>query len=167
MDCTSFPRCGERRRAIRSPISISALDYFPVLRALRKPIVYTVVSSLAGQAKPAHLASLKALHRIVVPSERYAEVLETWGVKNYSVVRSAPDRGVLQPSFLPLERELTLLMASAPWSRAQFDEKGIDTLLEAVAQQPNLRLIFVGAVSSSMSSQRVCVPSISLIGSRW
>lgn len=124
-------------------IYFSVLYYFPVLRALRKPIVYTVVASLVGQAKPAHLRRLQALHHIVVPSERDADVLAGWGFRNYSVVLSAPDRGRLRPTLLPLKHEMTLLMASAPWSKRQFDEKGIDILLEAAVRLPDLRLILL------------------------
>jgi glycosyltransferase involved in cell wall biosynthesis len=38
---------------------------------------------------------------------------------------------------------MTLLMASAPWSKQQFDEKGIDVLLETASRLPDLRLILL------------------------
>ena len=144
MACIDCPRCEGSSNAIRSITSTSPCSTtFPFSECCASPIVYTVVASLVGQAKPAHLARLQALHRIVVPSERDAEVLASWGFTNYSVVRSAPDRDGLHPTFLPLEREMTLLMASAPWSKQQFDEKGIDVLLETASRLPDLRLILL------------------------
>ena len=156
MACTCYAPCEGSSSGIRSITSTfpcSTTSRFSACCA--SPIVYTVVASLVGQAKPAHLARLQALHRIVVPSERDADVLAGWGFTNYSVVRSAPDRGELRPTFLPLEHELTLLMASAPWSKRQFDEKGIDVLLEAAARLPNLRLILLwrGLLGDELASR--------------
>jgi glycosyltransferase involved in cell wall biosynthesis len=79
--------------------------------------------SAAPTFSPAKLALLTA--------ERLAEVrgwIETAG---------------LAPATLPLDRELTLLMASAPWIGKQFDLKGIDLLLAAAAKLPFLRLILL------------------------
>jgi hypothetical protein len=52
-----------KKRHSLNHIYFFVLYYFPILRFLRKPTVYTVVASLGGQAKPAHLACLQALHR--------------------------------------------------------------------------------------------------------
>ncbi len=65
--------------------------FFPVLRFLRNPIVYTVVASLAGREKPAHVDRLSALRRLVVSNQRDAEVLQSWGLSN--VDYRAPRRG--------------------------------------------------------------------------
>ena len=117
--------------------------YFPVLRFLRKPIVYSVVASLTGRAKPRNLRQLGALHKIIVASDRDAEILDSWGLRNYAVVRPGVATGRLAPSELPLGDELVLLMASAPWVEEQFDLKGIDVLLDAVVAAPNLKLILL------------------------
>ena len=116
---------------------------FPVLRFLKNPVVYTVVASLAGRSPPANIDRLNALHGIAVSSERDAAVLRAWGVKNCTVVPPAIDAAGLTPQTLPLGTELTLLMASAPWVEEQFDTKGVDVLLEAVARDPAIRLILL------------------------
>src|SRR5262249_38928894 len=53
------------------------------------------------------------------------------------------DASRLVPSRNPLERELILLMASAPWNGRQFELKGINLLLAAAARLPYLRLILL------------------------
>lgn len=116
---------------------------FPVLRLLRNPTVSTIAASLDRDDKPADLARLKALHRIVVSNDRDADVLEAWGLSNYSVIPPGIDASGLTPGRMALGDELTLLMASAPWSQQQFDLKGIDALLEATARLPHLKLILL------------------------
>jgi glycosyltransferase involved in cell wall biosynthesis len=125
---------------------------FPILRLLRNPIVYTVTASLDPNRKPVGLARLRQLHSIIVSTERDAGTLRSWGLSNYAVIPPGIESSGLVPSSLTLERELTLLMASAPWVRRQFDLKGIDTILESAAQLPFLRLVFLwrGALVSEL-----------------
>jgi glycosyltransferase involved in cell wall biosynthesis len=115
----------------------------PVLRFLRNPVVHTISASLNRDKKPAHLARLRSLHRIVVSNERDAGILKAWGLSNFAVVPPGIDSSGLARASLPLASELTLLMASAPWVRKQFDLKGVDTLLATAATLPFLRLIFL------------------------
>jgi len=119
--------------------------FFPVLRVLRNPLVYTVTASLENYPRPHNLVHLRSLHRIVVSNERDAAALRSWGLTNYSVIPPGIDTSRLAPALapLPLAGELTLLMASAPWVRRQFDLKGIDVLLETAARLPSLRLILL------------------------
>jgi glycosyltransferase involved in cell wall biosynthesis len=131
----------ERRRRVNH-LYFSVPYFFPVLRLLKNPVVYTVVASLAGRSPPAHIDRLNALHSLVVSSERDAGVLRSWGVANCTVVPPGIDARLV-PAPLPLGKELTLLMASAPWVEEQFDSKGVDLLLEAVAHDPALKLILL------------------------
>jgi glycosyltransferase involved in cell wall biosynthesis len=116
---------------------------FPVLRLLRNPIVYTVGGSLDANRRPRARSQLAKLRAIVVSSERDAGILESWGLRNYAVIPPGIDASGLTPSKLPLGRELTLLMASAPWIRRQFELKGIDLLLATAAELPWLRLLLL------------------------
>jgi glycosyltransferase involved in cell wall biosynthesis len=116
---------------------------FPVLRFLRNPVVYTVLASVRQLQKPPSLIWLASLHRIVVSNPRDADTLKSWGLSNFAVVPPAIETGRLEPSALPLADEMTLLMASAPWAEDQFDLKGVDALLDAVARLPKLRLILL------------------------
>jgi glycosyltransferase involved in cell wall biosynthesis len=116
---------------------------FPVLKFSRNPIVYTVLTSLRHIASSPNLKWLKSLHRIVVSNVRDADILKSWGLLNSAVVPPAVDISRVTQSALPLEGEITLLMASAPWVEDQFDLKGIDALLDAAARLPKLRLILL------------------------
>jgi glycosyltransferase involved in cell wall biosynthesis len=135
-------RRAERRCKVNH-IFFSVAYPFPVLRVLRNPTVYTVVASLAGRAKPHNIERLRALRRIVVSNERDLEVLRSWGLSNGSIIPTGIDMTGLVPAMLDLGDELTLLMASAPWVSEQFDTKGIDILLEAVARDRAIKLILL------------------------
>ena len=116
---------------------------FPILNFLKNPIVYTVTAGLNAKKMPANITALEAMQQIVVSNERDAAILRTWNISNYSIVPPGLDSSGLVSTSMPLKNELILLMASAPWVEKQFDLKGIDVLLEAVAKLPNLRLILL------------------------
>jgi glycosyltransferase involved in cell wall biosynthesis len=124
-------------------IYFGVLYWFPVLDLLRKPIVYTVSATLDARRKPRALAKLKGLHRIVVSNERDTATLDAWGLSNYALIPPGIDTAAISRHPLPLEDEVTLLMASAPWHRRHFDLKGIDVLLETAAKMPALRLVML------------------------
>jgi glycosyltransferase involved in cell wall biosynthesis len=126
---------------------------FPILRFLRNPVIYTVTASLDVKRKPPACARLKKMQRIVISNERDAAVLRAWGLTNYVIIPPGIDTANLIPTTLPLERELTLLMASAPWHQSQFDSKGIDLLLAAAVKLPFLRLILLwrGVLADELS----------------
>lgn len=116
---------------------------FPVLRALRNPLIYTVTASCYRYPRPRNLAPLQELHRIVVSNDRDAAALQSWGLTNVAVIRPGIDSTRLTVRPLPRGEELVLLMASAPWVPRQFDLKGLDALLETAARLPFLRLILL------------------------
>ena len=116
---------------------------FPVLHLLRNPILFTVTASLDVKKKPPVTERLQKLERVIVSNERDADILKAWGLTNYTIIPPGIDTANVVPSALPLGRELTLLMASAPWISRQFDTKGIDLLLETAAKLPFLRLILL------------------------
>jgi glycosyltransferase involved in cell wall biosynthesis len=131
------------RRCELSHLYFSVPYFFPVLNLLRKPIVYTVVASVANRAKPANVKRLNSLHRIVVSDVRNAAILRSWGLSNCAIVPPGIDASRVTPRILPIEDEVTLLMASAPWVEEQFDSKGIDVLLDGIATVSKLRLILL------------------------
>lgn len=131
------------RECTLNHIYFSVPYFFPALRVLRNPLVYTVTASLENYPRPRNIAPLRSLHRIVVNNERDAATLRSWGLANYTIIPPGIDSSRLAPAPLPLDNEVTLLMASAPWVRRQFDLKGIDTLLDTAARLPFLRLILL------------------------
>jgi glycosyltransferase involved in cell wall biosynthesis len=116
---------------------------FPIIRLLSKPVFYTVTASLNLTKRPPGHAQLKRLQRIIVSNDRDAGILKTWGLTNYAVIPLGIDGSNFTRTAVPLGRELTLLSASAPWIRRQFDLKGIDLLLTTAAELPFLRLILL------------------------
>jgi glycosyltransferase involved in cell wall biosynthesis len=124
-------------------IFVPTLHYLPLFYFMKNPIVYTVGASLQKQKKPLNIDRLNRLHRIVISNERDRQILESWGIKNYSIITPGIDSSGFSPYPLPLEKELILLMASAPWDKAQFYSKGVDLLLETAAELPYLKLILI------------------------
>jgi len=114
---------------------------FPVLRALRRPIIY----SLTGGVKNRRLnvpffASLAA---VAVADEGSLEYLKAQGLDNAVLVRPGIDTSRFTCSPLPLRSEIRLMVGSAPWTKAQFRTKGVEALLSAARQAPYLRLVFL------------------------
>ena len=129
---------------------------FPVLRWLKKPIVYTAVTGI-GHTKQKDAEKLAdQVHTIVVPTTKDQTQLKAWGIENTAVIRSGIDTARFHFQPPPATAPLTLMMGSAPWTNAQFQSKGIDALLRAAEQRPDLHLIFLwrGLLADEMT-QRV------------
>ena len=120
---------------------------FPVLKSLKRPVLYTVVAGLQGQRRPASSA-LAAIRHVVVSNERDQRILQAWGIPQQGIDRHTLIRpGIDVARFHPAPPEVgpgfRLLAGSAPWVRAQFRQKGIDALLEVVRRTPDLRLVLL------------------------
>jgi glycosyltransferase involved in cell wall biosynthesis len=116
---------------------------FPVLRLLRKPVVYAVMAGAERNTRPAALTAWPDRSRIVVSNRRDAEQLAARGVAPVTIIPPAIDTAAFDYTPPPVPRPFTLLMASAPWVRGQFKLKGVDVLLEAAARMPDLKLILL------------------------
>jgi glycosyltransferase involved in cell wall biosynthesis len=114
---------------------------FPILRALRRPIVYTLTGGLpSGSIRRSFLASLAA---ITVADERSLDGLRAMGLDNVLLVRPGIDTARFTHSPLPLTSDIRLMVGSAPWTRSQFKTKGVNALLAAAQRLPRLRLVFL------------------------
>jgi glycosyltransferase involved in cell wall biosynthesis len=124
---------------------------FPVLRRLRRPVVYSV-SSGVGTKRP-NIPFFASLAVVTVYDERGLKQLRSWGLENVCLVRSGVDTTRFTYSPLPLQSEIRLMVGSAPWTRAQFRTKGVDALLLAAQRAPQLRLIFLwrGVLAAEMA----------------
>lgn len=123
---------------------------FPILRFLRRPIVYTITSGLApDQPIP---ALFRNISWATVPDERSLAALRMAGVVNSSVVRAGIDTSRFTHAPQPVGEGIRLLMGSAPWTESQFHSKGVDALLAAASQEPRLHLVFLwrGVLTESM-----------------
>jgi glycosyltransferase involved in cell wall biosynthesis len=114
---------------------------FPILRLLRRPVVYSLSSGI-GEKRP-NLRFLAKMTAVTVPDQRSFARLKSWGLNNVHVVKSGVENGRFTHTPQPLDGKLRLLVASAPWTVAQFHSKGIDALLMFAAQRPDIELIFL------------------------
>jgi glycosyltransferase involved in cell wall biosynthesis len=112
---------------------------FPVLRWLRRPVIYSI-SSGVGNQRP-NIDFFNSLAAVTVSDERSLQRLESWGLKNVHLVYPSIDSNRFTHTPLSLDSEIKLMVGSAPWMKSQFQSKGIDALLEAAQQMPNLRLV--------------------------
>jgi len=85
----------------------------------------------------------KMVHTLVVPTDSDQEQLRTWNITNTMTTGPGIETGRFTYAQPPPDTPFTLLMASAPWTPAQFHSKGVDALLEVARQRPDLRLIFL------------------------
>ena len=121
----------------------STLQYFPILKLLKKPIVYTITASLQGMTRPRFLPNLSRLHNIVVSNEKDREILEEWGLTNHSLIKPGIDTSRIFANPIESKDQLTLLSASAPWVNKQFYSKGFDMLFELIASRSDIKLILL------------------------
>jgi glycosyltransferase involved in cell wall biosynthesis len=112
---------------------------YPFLLALPKPVVYTIT---AGVEKRPNLAYFRRMALVTVPDERTLAQLQAWGLDNVALQRPGIDTQRFTHTPLPLNdgETLRILVASAPWTAAQFASKGFDALLAAVQRAPDLHL---------------------------
>jgi len=114
---------------------------FPVLRALRRPIVYSLTGGVKDR-RPA-LRFFGSLAAITVADERSLERLRSWGLDNVMLVQPGIDTARFTCSHLPLQSEIRLMVGSAPWNHGQFRQKGVEALLLAARRCSRLRLVFL------------------------
>jgi glycosyltransferase involved in cell wall biosynthesis len=114
---------------------------YPYLLRLRRPVIYTVSSGIS--ARHINVRYFGRLAAVTVYDERSLRRLIQAGLRNVHLIHPGIDTSRFTYTPLPLERERRLLVASAPWTRAQFRSKGIDALLEAAQQDPHLHLTFL------------------------
>lgn len=117
----------------------SGIRPYPVLRTLKRPVIYTVVSGI----QPIQDTRRWPTYTLVVESERDLNISKAIGIKDCRLIRYGIDTSRIKRSPLQLDNELTLLLASAPWIYIHFQEKGFDLLFKAVSQRRNLRLVIL------------------------
>ncbi len=123
---------------------------FPVLRALRRPVVYSLTGGVVARPNVAFLARLAA---VTVADRGSLERLRGWGLRNVHLAAPGIDTTRFTCSPLPLQSRVRLLVGSAPWTRRQFRSKGVDALLAAALEMPQLELVFLwrGVLAEEMA----------------
>jgi len=116
---------------------------FPFLAYLKKPLIYSVSTGLKENSISKLPIIAKKTHTLVVNNERDAHILQSLHIPNFRLIR--PGIPTEKFTFHPCgnDMEFVLLIGSAPWTKSQFKQKGIDLILEAAAQLPLLKLVFL------------------------
>jgi len=132
-----------------------SLYFFPVLRVLTKPIVYTVTASIRRRDVENGASRLKQLRRIVVSSRRDLDFLLERGFENVSLVLPGMNLSAFRPEKLAFQEKFTLLMASAPWEVSQFESKGVHRLFQMLRDKPNVELVLLwrGILKDELSAR--------------
>lgn len=115
------------------------LFLFPVLRFLRKPVIYTVVSGL-GERAPRGMAGLS---RVLAPSRGDVARLAGRGYGGGRLILPGIDLAGFTPTPPPPVSPFVVLAGSAPWTAEQFRAKGVEALLAVAGSMPDLRLVFL------------------------
>lgn len=114
---------------------------FPYLRLLRRPVVYSLTGGVANSRINARFFASLAV--VTVYDEESLKYLRAIGLENVVWIPPGIDTSRFSCVPLPLRSEMRLLVGSAPWTKAQFQSKGIDALLDAAKRLPRLHLIFL------------------------
>ena len=114
---------------------------YPVLQLFKEPVVYSLSSGL--DAAPRYRSYFSRLAAVTVYDQRSLVLLQNWGLSNVHLVQSGIETSRFTHTAVPLQNELHLMVASAPWTVAQFASKGMDVLLDTAVANPNLRLTFL------------------------
>lgn len=118
------------------------LYFFPILNFLKKPIIY---SALSSDRSSVNNAKCRALARIIVSNRRSAHYLETRGLNNVTIIKPGIkfDRThtKIKDTYVN-DGPLKIILASAPWTKSQIKSKGIVSLLR-VAKSENIHLTIV------------------------
>jgi glycosyltransferase involved in cell wall biosynthesis len=116
---------------------------YPILRRLNKPVVFTAIT---GSRWP-HLLLFRpltgAVDTIVTSNPADKERLMRWGLQNVTVVWPGIDLSRFKHTPTPNGSKFVLMAGSAPWDRGQFKTKGVDLLLAAMHEMPDLHLIML------------------------
>jgi glycosyltransferase involved in cell wall biosynthesis len=132
-------------------VSDRALDY-PVLAKLRCPVVFRLLTPVQDLATLARLA-------------RYGSIVVSAAAEAERLRRLTGVPAVAIPPGIELERfadvappptgPFTVLFGSAPWTRRQFVTKGLDPLLQALGERPEMRLIILwrGVLRSTLEAR--------------
>jgi glycosyltransferase involved in cell wall biosynthesis len=113
---------------------------YPFLRWLRRPVVYSLTGGVSVRPPVENLNTMGA---VTVYDEASLFRLRKAGVHNTVLVHPGIDVTRFHHHPLPLQGEIRLLMASAPWTQAQFQTKGVDALLAAAQRSARLHLVFL------------------------
>jgi glycosyltransferase involved in cell wall biosynthesis len=114
---------------------------YPVLARLRRPVVYTLTGGAERSLRDA--AFFRRLAAVTVADEVSLERLRNAGLENVRLVHAGIDTARFEHHPAPADLKFHLLMASAPWTKPQFESKGVDALLQAAQRRPDLRLTFL------------------------
>ncbi len=118
---------------------------FPLLRYLRRPIVYSVVAGLRPD-RPVNARPIGARVTLTVTGPRDAALARAWGATRVATLKPGIELARfprVAARAYSLGDPFKVVIASAPWSEIDFARKGVDALLDAAGADACLRLTFL------------------------
>ena len=116
------------------------LQYKNWMDKTEKPIIFTSSAISRGNINEQDLGVLERIKFLIVSNDEDKNYFISQGYNRVSVIRPAVKLFNISP---PPAAPFTILMASAPWKSEHFSQKGIDILLRAAQEMPNIRWIFL------------------------
>lgn len=126
---------------------------FPILRLLRKPVVYTISGGVRRCRLPRRF--LNSMATVIVYDERSLARMREKGIQTGVVMRPGIDTAKFSHHPISLTSPIRFMYASAPWTLAQFQNKGVDALLKAAQLEKELELVFLwrGVMADEMRAR--------------
>jgi glycosyltransferase involved in cell wall biosynthesis len=126
---------------------------YPILRWLQRPVIYSITGGVDGGSVDTRF--LNKLAAVTVYDEASLASLSAAGVQKGVLIRPGIDGTRFTHHPLPLGSQVRLMMGSAPWTLAQFRSKGVEALLAAAQQSPQLYLVFLwrGVLAAEMTAR--------------
>ena len=121
----------------------AGLYRMPAINHLKKPTIYSLVAGISSQRDLPSNNYLNKFEAIVVSNERDYALLKEYGVDRVNLIRTSIDVDHFDKQTLPLDDNLHLIMASAPWESKQFESKGIHIILSALQSMRNVHMTFL------------------------
>jgi len=116
------------------------LYYFPMLKYLKVPIIYSVATSI----EPRYLKKirqLKKIEKIVVSSDNDKEKLHQLGFRNAISINPGLDLSYIKEQAKRTRRNpFNILMASAPWEKNQISKKGYPIIFQFLKDNTDFHL---------------------------
>jgi glycosyltransferase involved in cell wall biosynthesis len=113
---------------------------FPMLRWLRKPVVYSLTGGLHTLAHRVYFSKMGA---VTAQDEATVHVLKQAGLQRVTWAPPWTDASRFTHTPPPQDGTVRLMLASAPWTQAQFESKGVQALLDATVADARLHLVML------------------------
>ena len=126
--------------------SLGDLPYLPLLSTLnKKNTILTAAASCNKKKIKARLPYLKKIQKIIVETKYHQQLLLTLGLppENIKLIYPPVDLTAFTYQTPPKQQPFTILYASCPTRKEDFEKRGVYLLIETAKQLPNTQFILL------------------------